>query len=421
MILENLLKILRTRTFSQSSLTISATIINGILGLIFYILLAKNLGPLSLGAFAFTVAALTLIADIGDLGTDTGLIRFVGKYINEKQITLKLLKLSLEIKLLVWILVLILGWILSPIIMENIFKKPQLLDPLRLGLIGVGGALLFSFINHSIQAFQKYKVWGFLLVGSNSLRLLLIFVVILFLKLNLFNSLEIYIFVPFLFFIIGFFFLPRFILVKNEFSVASEFFSFNKWVFLISVVAATGARIDTFLTTRFSPIESVGIYSVAVSLTSFIPQLFFAIATVIAPKLASFSSEEVAAIYLKKLQLLCLGVAFLGLTGIPIGHFLINHFYGIEYGTSFTPFVILYIAQLIFLLALPVHQAIFYYFAKPKIMVPVSIIQFVIVIILGWWLINLCGIIGAAISVLIGNVFLFIAPAIWVIFNFKKK
>ncbi len=127
-------EILQTKTLSQSSLTLSATTINGILGLLFFLTVTKNLEPNQLGAFAFTIAALTLIADIGDLGTDTGLIRFVGKYINDRQTTLKFLKLSLEVKLVVWVIVLIFGWIVAPSIVENIFNKPQLLFPLRIGV-----------------------------------------------------------------------------------------------------------------------------------------------------------------------------------------------------------------------------------------------------------------------------------------------
>ncbi len=414
-------EILQTKTLSQSSLTLSATAINGILGLLFYLTVAKNLEPNQLGAFAFVIASLTLMADIGDLGTDTGLIRFVGKYINDRQTALKFLKLSLEVKLVVWAIVLIFGWVIAPSVVENIFNKPQLLPPLRMGLFGVGGALLFSFTSHAIQAFQRYKVWSYLLIGSNLLRILILLGVIYALGLNLTNSLTTYIIVPFLFFLVGLFVLPNFLIVKKEFSIAKEFFIYNSWIFLLSLVAALGSRLDIFLTTKLLPINEVGIYSVAQTLTSFIPQLFFAIATVAAPKLASFKSNSEVSTYLKKLQLFCIGLAVLGLSGIPIGFFIINNFYGIQYGMSFLPFVILYLAQLIFLISLPVHQVIFYFFARPKVMVPISASQFIIVLVLGWWLISMYGIMGAALAVLVGNIFLFIVPAVWVIFNLKSK
>lgn len=418
---KKLSKILKTKTLSESALTISATILNGILGLVFYMLIARFLGPSSFGVFAFTVATITLIADIGDLGTDTGLIRFIGKYINQREMALKFLKLSLEVKIIVWALVLGFGWFLSPAVAANIFAKPQLLSPLRFALLGVGGALFFSFVSHGLQAYQKYKVWSLLLIGSNLLRLILVIIVIYLTLFNLYNALIIYILVPLVFFVLGLFCLPNFIDVPGEFKVAKEFFKFNKWVFLISLIGATSARADTFLTTKLLPIEQVGIYSVAVSLTSFIPQLFFAIATVAAPKLANFTSVKAAATYLKKLQLLVTSLALLGLSGIPIGFFIITKFYGIAYMASLQPFLILFFAQILFLLALPAHQAIFYFFANPEIMVPVSAVQFITILILGWFLISSFGITGAALTVLIGNIILLVIPASWVILKFAKK
>lgn len=414
-------KILKTKTFSQSSLTIAATILNGILGLLFYMALARNLGPDAFGIFAVVVAVVSLIADIGDLGTSSGLIRFIGKYKNQKEKSLRFLKLALETKLLVWFLVVIIGFLITSWIVNSVLIKPQLLKPLQMAFLGVGGLLLLTFSNHGLQALQKYKIWSLLLVGSNLIRLLVIFLLLWSFSLNLTNGLLVYIIVPLIFFFISLIFLPKFMEVKGELTVSKEFFTFNKWIFLISLIAAFGSRLDTFLATRFLSIAEVGLYSVALQLTSFIPQLFFAIATVAAPKLAGFPSKGIAWNYLKKLQLFCLGLVVLGLLGIPLASIIINLFYGNDYQSSFTPFVILYIAQLIFLLALPSHQAIFYFFAKPQVFIPVSVVQLALTFILGTVLIPQYGISGAAITVLLGNIFLLLAPLLWVIYQFKKR
>jgi O-antigen/teichoic acid export membrane protein len=71
-LLEQFKQILKTKTFSQSAMTILATIFSGILGLFFYLTLAKQLGPTSFGIFSVAVATLSLLADVGDLGTDAG-------------------------------------------------------------------------------------------------------------------------------------------------------------------------------------------------------------------------------------------------------------------------------------------------------------------------------------------------------------
>ncbi len=414
-------QIIKTKTFSQSAMTIGATILAGILGLFFYLTLAKQLGPTAFGIFSVAVATLSLLADVGDLGTDTGLIRFIGKYINEKDKTKQFLKLGLEVKLIVWITVLAVGWFITPFIVKNILLKPELLGPIRLSLVGFGGALLFSFSNHALQAFQKYPEWSVFQVLGNLARILIIFLIIITVGLNLNNSLYIYILIPFIFFLFSLLFLPNFYFAKKETGVAKEFFNFNVWVFITTVISALAARTDVFLITRMLPITQVGIYSAAMQLTSFMPQLSFAIATVAAPKLASFPEKHMAITYLKKLQLFCVGIALIGLSGIPVVYLLINKYYGAAYTESFVPFVILYLGQLLLLMALPAQQAIYYYFGKPKFFVPLSMIHLIIILFLGTLLIGNIGVIGAAWAVLAVEVMLLVVPVTWVIWQFNKK
>src|SRR3989344_1640991 len=116
-LLRLLKKITSTNTLRESSITTTATIITGILGLVFYILVARNLGPVSFGIFSVTVATIILISDISNLGVDTGIIRFVGKYQKENlSLALKYLKLAFGSKLIIWGIILIVGWISVPYI-----------------------------------------------------------------------------------------------------------------------------------------------------------------------------------------------------------------------------------------------------------------------------------------------------------------
>jgi len=109
----NVKKISKTATFRQSGVTFAGTILNGALSAVFYILAARILGPASFGLLIVAIAALTLIADIGDLGTDTGLVRFVGKFAkNDLTKVKRFLKLGLEVKVAVLLIVLLLGWLL---------------------------------------------------------------------------------------------------------------------------------------------------------------------------------------------------------------------------------------------------------------------------------------------------------------------
>ncbi len=415
--------IFSTATFKQSQITVIGTIINGALGAVFYVLLARFLGPANFGLFIVSVATLTLIADSVDFGTNTGLVRYVSRSLTEdKDKALRFLKLSLEFKAAVWVLVLIIGMIISPIIATNIFNKPELTFPLRLVMLGVGGALLFSFATSATQAFQKYYVWGFINIITNLFRVIFIILFFYLGSLDLSNSLLAYIMLPFIGFFLGLLFLPsaEMLKVKNEFSVARQLFKYNLWVGIFSFIAAFSARLDTFLTARLLSSFQLGIYGAANQLVQIVPQLISALGMVAAPKFSSFVNKQSMLAYLKKFQLLVLGLSLVGVLAIPVCIYLIPIIFGVEYSSVVGPFVILLIAMLVFLISVPIHNSIIYYFGQPQVFVWVSIGHLLIIGFLGYWFISSYGVVGAAVTVLIGTLFNFLAPLAWFLIKIRK-
>lgn len=411
-----------SKTITQSAITFSGTILNSILGLLFYIVLARNLGPDAFGIFSLTTALLIAIADIANVGIDTGLIKFIPKSVaSSDKDYLKILKLGLEIKILIWLAILFAGWFLVSYISEGIFLKPQLTYPLKLALIGVGGMMLFSYVLHAIQAFQKYLNWSILNVSMNGLRLVLIFVLLGLNAFSLYNSLTIFVVTPFVGFLIGLLVLPRFFTTSGEWSLKERFFRYNKWIALITLTSAISSRLDTFLTARFLSTTELGVYSAATQLTTVMPQLTFALASVAAPKLASFDSSKAAFDYLKKLQMLTLGLGILGIALLPVVIMLIPLIFGSSYQGSIEPFLILFFAQLLFFIAIPSQQAIFYFFGKPFFLSIVNLINLPLMFGLGLILIPAFGVNGAASVIFVGNLFSLAVSLVWVIFQFKVK
>lgn len=415
--------IFSTATFKQSQITIIGTIINGLLGAAFYILMARSLGPSDFGLLIVSVATLTLIADIVDFGTNTGLVRFVSSsLISNKERALRFLKLSLKVKLAVWVLVLIVGITLAPIVADKVFNKTELAFPLKLTMIGVGGALFFSFATASLQAFQKYLTWSVVNISTNFLRLVFIFILFFYGQLNLTSGFVTYLSLPFFGFSFASLFIPirKIFTVKDEFSVGKEFFRYNFWVALFTIIAAISSRLDTFLIARFLPTREIGIYGAANQLVSVIPQIIGALGVVAAPKFASFVDIKQMITYFKKFQLMVIGLSLVGLLAIPLSYFMIPLIYGPNYIETVLPFIILFFAMLIFLISVPVHNSIIYYFGKSQVFVWVGIGQLFIIGILGYLLISSYGLIGAATSVLIGMIFNFVAPLVWFLVRIRK-
>ncbi|MBI3397556.1 oligosaccharide flippase family protein [Candidatus Woesebacteria bacterium] len=418
-----ILEIIQTKTIKHTFVTTLGVFINGALGLVFYIYMARFLGPAEFGIFSISVLFLTLLSDVVDLGTSTGLVRFVGEHINSnKPKALKYLKLTLEAKAVISILIIILGWFLVPVICTLLLNKPDLIPFFRLSLIGVGTSLLFSFSTYAIQAVQKFTTWSVLNIGMNSLRMILIFVLFFLGTLNINSGLIIYTLVPFVGFMLGLLFIPNFWNVKNEIEVKKELFHFNKWIAVFSFISAFSSRLDSFIVARFLILKDIGVYSVATNLSSVVPQIVFALGAVVAPKLASFDSKEKALNYLKKLQLFTLFLSILGVSvGIPLAYYVIPNLYGVGYINAIYPLIVLIIAQAIFLLSVPVHTGVIYFFSYPKLFVLVSTINLFVTLILGWLLISNFGYLGASFVVLIGNIFNFIIPAYWIVNKFKTK
>ena len=383
---------------------------------------ARFIGPAKFELLTVSVATLTLIGDTVDFGTNTGIVRFVSSHlVSNRDKALRFLKLSLEVKIAVWVAVLLVGIILSPFIADKIFNKNELMLPLRLVMIGVGGALLFSFATSSLQAFQKYFTWSFVNIFTNLLRLLFILLLLFYQQLNLTSGLLTYILLPFLGFSLCLLFIPskEIFRVQEEFGVAKQFFKFNFWVAAFTLVAAISSRLDTFLTARLLSPTELGIYSAANQLVQVVPQLVGALGVVAAPKFASFVNIVDMIKYFKKFQVMVIGLAILGSLVILVASFIIPLIYGGQYKDAASPFIILFLAMLVFLISVPVHNSIIYYFGKPQVFMWVSIGHLLIIGLLGYLLILNYGVVGAATSVLIGTIFNFLVPLGWFFYKLK--
>lgn len=420
---ENLFKLVQAKTITHSLSMLVGTSINGVLGLLFFVFLARSLGPDDFGLFSVCIAVLTLLADIGDFGTNTSLINFVSKYIkDDKEKAFKFMKLALETKLISGLFFLFTGLIFAPFVAEKILLKPEITIPIQLATLGIMFALLFNFVTYNLQAAQRFKSWGAINILANGLRLILLLVSISFLTLNL--NLAIIVYIASLLFgvVMGTLFLPmKFLSVKNEFSIANNFFGYSKYVAIFIILAAISSRLDTFISARFVSSTQLGIYSVANQLSSVIPQLVFAIASVIAPKLKGYSEDALAINYLKKVQFFVTGLALAALLFLPIASFLIPVVYGSEYQQSVQLFYILFLSQLLFLLAIPSNQVILYYFEKPNIYCISISLQLMLVAFFGVILISRFGIIGAAYTILLENAFNFIFPGAYVLYQFRRR
>lgn len=416
--------IIKTTTFKQSQITIISTIINGGLGALFYIFLARLMGPADFGLLTISLTAMVLVADIADIGTNTGLIRFVASnLLVDKDRAYRFLKLSLEIKLMVWIISCITIFLSAPFLATNIFHKANLLIPLRLVAFGVGGALLFTFATSMLQAFQKYFLWSLVNIMTNFLRLLLIFILAYYSLLSVENSLLVYIILPLFGFFMTLLLIParKIFSVKSDFNLLKELLRYNLPVAIFTIIAAFSSKLDTFLNASLLSAREVGIYGAVGQLVQIVPQIVAALGLVVAPKFASFTNDKQMVIYLKKLQLFVSGLVIIGILFIPVAIYLIPILFGQAYQDSIFIFILLFSAMLVFLFSVPVHNSVIFYYGRPDVFIWISFCHLILVGGLGYIMIQNFGMIGAAISVLSGTTFNFIYPLVWLFVKLRNN
>lgn len=409
-------------TLKYSFITFGGTVINGILGLLFYVLIIRLLGPSDFGLFIIATTTLTLLSDIAELGTNTGLVKFVSTYVtNQQEKALMFLKFAFELKLLVSFIIIILGWFLAPLIAETVFDKSDLTLPLRLAFVGVLSAQLFAFSLSSFQALQNFVAWSNFQIMTNSLRFLIVIILNFAGSFNLITGLTAYITIPLLGFLASLLFMPNFLKVKKGFLVAGEFFHYSKWVALTVFFAAVASRLDTFISGRLLSTAEVGFYGAALQLVVIVPQIMRAIETVIAPKMSAIKSNQEFRSYFKRVYIYIFGLTGLGVLAIPVIVFFIPYLYGNSYSQVVpTIFIVLMMAMLIFLLTVPASSAITYYFGYPKLYTYISALNLFVTASLGWILISNFGVIGAALTVLVNMAFNLIIPMGWLLIKIKK-
>lgn len=415
--------VLRSKTLKQSLLTFSATLVNGILGVFFYIYLARVLGPSEFGLVSVAIVTLTLVADITNFGVNAGIVNFVSRYAKKDVIrSNQFLKLALKIKIIIGLFVFVAGYFLSPLIANTFFSKPEMTLPLRLVFLGVLSAHLFSFAASTLQAYQKFTAWSSLHVFTNALRLVSLFSISYFWSLDAKTSILIYLIYPFIGFLLFFMFVPySFIKVRDENLRFKEFFKYNKWVASFAIISALNSRLDTFIIARFLDNAQVGIYSAANQLVQIIPQLISAMGVVISPKIASFTNKSDLLIYFKKIQIMVIVIALVGLCFIPFAIYLISILFGSEYLASINIFIILAIAMLIFLISVPSHQVVLYFFQFPQLFSWLAVLNLIIILILGWFMVKSYGITGVAFTILIVQSINFLIPFFWMLSKLKQK
>lgn len=412
--------VLATHTFRQSVITVISTFATAGLGAIFFLPLARLIGSHEYGLFSVVVSLLTIIVTFADMGMSQGIVKFVAENSQEDKYQ-PYVKIALFSKIAIGLVVSLGLWVFAKPLAIFLLRQPEVIRLLPIAGWGVLFMMLFSLSIYVFQGLQKFTLWGGLQVSANLFRLLLFGLLFLLVKVDSVWGLIMFVSAP-----LSGFFLSWFWLSENIFKAKitsthqHNFWSFNKWTAAFTIAATLASRLDTLLTARFLSLSQTGVYAMAITMVSFLPQLSSAIGAVTAPKFASFSDLDRSQKYLSKATLFSFGTSIaVALVMIPVAIFVI-WFAGRDFSASFAPFLILLLAMTIFTSLNPIRDSILYFHRRPQFFFWASVIQGLVLLIFGNLLIPIFGVVGTAFSVLMGHLAL-AAVCVWYYLLAKKS
>lgn len=395
-------------------INVLGTILVGFVGLIFYILVARFLGPAQFGLFSVAAAVLVISADIFDLGTNTGIIKFIAEAISQKNFERvgKIAKFALVFKLFVGGAILACGFLISKPLALLIFNQPELAKVLLLAFGGVVIILLLGFFTSILQAFKKFFLAVFINLAANLLRLIILVILAFSGKINIQTTMAVFSLTPIFGVLLGWINLPlKFLKTKIDRQLAFQFLSFNKWVALGFILSVLQVRLPNFLLIRFSDTTQTGLFGAASTLTLFAPQITAALSITLAPRFSQIKNFSELKINLKNSFLITAFFAFLTLLLVPFARLILNVTVGEKFLEATASFQILIVASAFLILTVTQLATIIYSWSQPKIYTILSAIQLLIMILANIFLIPKMGALGASFSFLLATLvgFLFIS------------
>lgn len=414
--LKQYLSLFFTQTGKDTLVNFSGTLINVLLGALFFILAPRILGPAQYGIFAVVMATGLMAVNFANFGIDTGLLRFIKP--GQEETNQKILKLAFKAYIGIGLLIFILGFVLSGTI-SNLLNAPQTKDLLRIAFAGTIFTLISNFFIANLQSKKEFLKASAVNISANAARLLLLAAGSYFLTVDLYFLTVLFFFVTIISTILGKILVPfDFLKAKEENMHFKKFFGYNSWI--AASLAISAIPIDNYLLVKIAGPLATGLYAAPLKILTTTYQFAGSFSRVLAPRFSSFDTNMKAKEFSIKASGFVLAVCTL-LVGIGfLANPFVNLFLGNQYEQSIPVFRILSIGMAFFFADTIPMAAILYYFGKSKIAFFVTVWHYLIYTILLFILIPIHKEIGAAWGFTISEIITFITLISYIIFKFRK-
>lgn len=336
---------IKSKTLQDLLKVLSGNIVAQGIGFLTIVLISRDLGVEQYGIFSLLVAIFTISVQVSDFGVSTSYVKYISAHLPKAReifITVILSKVALSF------LVIVILYISSSLISEFFFATVQYTKIIELIAVAILFHSFFGVIVSHFQAVQNFKIFSYLKVAHNILKLLGISIVSLCFsqEKHLEYFILVYVFVvTFLIFVVGLKNYKLFVSIKQfHFGHFIEIYKLGSWVFLSSLAVMVIMRLDIMMLQKMSSAVEVGYYSVAMNLAMIFPLITASLVTTLLPKMEEFlqrnSIEEYVLKILSKAKYVIVILLFFEI----LSPFIVSFLFGDDYEDSISVFQILLVA-----------------------------------------------------------------------------
>lgn len=413
--MRQILRLATGRTARNTIINLAGTVGYGFLIFAFIILAAQRLSPVEFGVFSLALTFYNLIPDLFSLGTSQAIVRFVSVYIGQRNFVtaMQYAKLIFLSRVLGAFIIIPAGLVLTPVITHSIYHTPQLFIPLLLAVIFSAFSLVVIFYQNLLVAYERFMATSALALIAGGLKLLSLLGLIFSQQVSL-ATISLAFFAPTLIVLVvaALVVSPDYLPAPQPLSVIKPLWKFSRWLALWGITASLASKIDILLLAKLSSLHQAGIYSAASRFAAAFTLVGGAIPAVLTPKFSRVIHLPDQLIRYFKYTiggtLIVLVPMVLAILAAPV---LLPLFFSPAYLASIATFQILTFGLMFFMAAIPANVTLLS-LGKTHLIASLAVLQLLIVVISGWWLIPALGAQGAAIASSMGFAGVFIASLI---------
>ena len=361
----------------QSVLMSAGTVVNSILGVVFYILVGRALSVADFGYFSFLLGIGVMFSELGDLGLGSAIVKF-----GQGDKFRSVVTIAVAARVVTGLIFLVAG------VVAQVFYPANF----TLSALVAAFSLFVYVVLQSLLAKQRYSTYVGVNIFWNLVRLGIAGLLIFGNRLTAENGILAFVTANAASFLMGMSLIGWPLTLTRIKETLQEIASFCGWAGVSFGTASLAAKIDGPIVFMFSGPVAAGLYASAQRLGSIIPQINASIEGVFAPKLAKGENKKEFRQYILLAVAAAMGVFLV----IPFAGNLVTLVFGQKYLPAIGVFQLILLGMVFVFLTGPFSAATLYRFGKANWHFASSLWQLVLSVILYWFFVPRFGATGAA-------------------------